>query len=185
MVTRPVQEHLRLIFQPSKGAGMDDARAIALEFRAVTVALLGIFPAPRIAGFLRKRRQDSALVGFHFFPRLPSLTHDGGAGRITCHAGNYSSLRRLCEPGVRVDRRSGFVEFSTLRATLPQSNEPEIEKSHRPKGCSTGSSQRSRRLGIRKPPRRTESALDGPWHLPFPGGHYLAGLRPDASPRVH
>src|SRR5450755_3517813 len=90
VVTSAVQENLRLILESAKRARMNDAGAVALKLRAVSMAGFCKFSPPRIAGFLRERREDSSLVRFHFFPRFPSLTRDRGAMRIIYHSGNYS-----------------------------------------------------------------------------------------------
>ncbi len=49
MIAGPVQENLRLIFQPAKRPRMDDPRAIALKLRAVIVTRLDIFSPVRVA----------------------------------------------------------------------------------------------------------------------------------------
>src|SRR5512147_1859483 len=62
MVRQPGGEHLRLVFQPAKGAGMDNAVTVPLKLVAVGVWRLGI-PAP--AG-LSKRESQPAEAQFHF-----------------------------------------------------------------------------------------------------------------------
>jgi len=47
MIAGSVQENLRLIFETPKGAGMNDPRPIALEFRPIGVARFRIFAAAR------------------------------------------------------------------------------------------------------------------------------------------
>ena len=130
MIAGAVQENLRLIFQPAKRPRMNDAGPVALEFRAIGVARLGKFSSPRVAGFLRERREHSSLVRFHFFPRLPSLTRDSRRhanllsrqGIIRHHAGFASlELAALEKPAV--------LNFRTLQATLRQSMSRRSKKS--------------------------------------------------------
>ena len=108
VIARAIQKNLRLIFQPPKRSGMNDPRTIALEFRTVSMAEFREFPASRIAGFLRTPRQNSAFVGFHLFPGLPSRIRDYRAGRIVYHSPNYSSLFWLCESGVGTIQKDWF-----------------------------------------------------------------------------
>jgi hypothetical protein len=43
MIAGPIQEDLRLILEPAKGARMNDAGAIALKFGAISVTWFRIF----------------------------------------------------------------------------------------------------------------------------------------------
>ena len=45
MIARAVQKNLRLVFQPAKGARMNDAGAIALKLRPISMTRFGIFRA--------------------------------------------------------------------------------------------------------------------------------------------
>ena len=49
MIAGPIEENLRLVFEPAKGPRMNDPRAIALKLRAIGVARLRIFSAPGFA----------------------------------------------------------------------------------------------------------------------------------------
>ena len=75
MVTGPVEENLRLILQPAKRARVNDPCAIALKFSAIGVARLGVLPPTRVAGFLSKRREQSALCSLDLRTCLPALVH--------------------------------------------------------------------------------------------------------------
>jgi hypothetical protein len=75
MVTGPVEENLRLVLQPAKRARVNDPCAIALKFSAIGVARLGVLPPTRVAGFLSKRREQSALCSLDLRTRLPTLVH--------------------------------------------------------------------------------------------------------------
>src|SRR5436190_8036221 len=72
MIARAVQKNLRLVFEPTKRAGMNDPRPVALKLRSISVALLRVFTAPRFPGLLRIRRKRRPLGGFHLFPRSPA-----------------------------------------------------------------------------------------------------------------
>jgi hypothetical protein len=75
MVTRSVEKNLRLVFHTAKRARVNDARAIALKFRAIGVARLGVLPPARVSGFLRMRREHGSLCCLHLRTRLPALVH--------------------------------------------------------------------------------------------------------------
>jgi hypothetical protein len=75
MIAGSVEKDLGLVFQPAKRPGMNDPRPITLEFRPISVTLLGISSPARVAGFLGKWREPSALGRFHLFPRLPTFVH--------------------------------------------------------------------------------------------------------------
>src|SRR5205807_7108281 len=70
----------RLVFEPAKGARMNDARPVALKLGPISVALLRIFSAAGVARFLRERRERSAFGGFHLLARFPTVLHR----RIMC-----------------------------------------------------------------------------------------------------
>ena len=91
MIAGAVEKNLRLIFQPAKGARMDDPRTVALKFRAEIMTRLGIFSPARFTGFLRKRSEDAALVRFHFFPSLPFAARNLRPARIFGHGKEYPS----------------------------------------------------------------------------------------------
>src|SRR5437868_15025360 len=82
----PVQENLRLKFQPPKRSRVNDPGALALKFRAIIVTRLGIFSPARIAGFLREGSEKAALVRFHFFARLPTIARKCRGQRIIGHS---------------------------------------------------------------------------------------------------
>src|SRR5690349_20495577 len=54
---------------------MNNTCAIALKFRPVGMAWLGILPSARIAGFLREWRKHSPLRRLHFKTVFPALLH--------------------------------------------------------------------------------------------------------------
>ena len=64
-------EHLRLVHQPAKGGGVDDAVAVALVEGAVGVLRLGMTPAAAVAG-------AHGIGGEHFFFAVNPV----GAARI-------------------------------------------------------------------------------------------------------
>jgi hypothetical protein len=70
MIACPIQKNLGLVFHPSKRARMDNARAVALKFRAIGMARLGVFAAARFARFFGKLREYGALGCLHFFARF-------------------------------------------------------------------------------------------------------------------
>jgi hypothetical protein len=72
MVAGSVEKNLGLVLHSAECPGVNDACPIALKFRAIGMAWLGMFPAARVTRLLRKRRKDGALARFHFFARLPS-----------------------------------------------------------------------------------------------------------------
>src|SRR3954454_2484795 len=57
MIARPVEEDLRLVFQPAKRARMDDSRAIALKLGAKWMLRFPIIPTARFTRFLREPRE--------------------------------------------------------------------------------------------------------------------------------
>src|SRR5438067_6518999 len=71
MIAGPVQENLRLIFQPPKRSRVNDPGAVALKLRAIIVTRLGIFSPARIAGFLREGSERVPLGRFHLLARFP------------------------------------------------------------------------------------------------------------------
>ena len=153
MIAGPIQENLRLIFQAPKRARMNNARPVALKLRAISVA------APRNTS-ARASRPIFARTARGFVARpLPFLPVSSIAEARLRHRANHLSQRELfvivrtLRAWSSAGRSSGCVEFSALRATLRQSNEPEIKKNNRPKACSDDSSQRIHPAGIRKPPR--------------------------------
>src|SRR5438552_558518 len=111
MIAGPVQENLRLIFQAAKGPRMNDPRAVALKLRAVIVTRIGIFSPARVAGFLREGCEKAALVRFHFLPRLPALTRNGGASRIFCHNGIIGRCTSFASPEFRHPEESAMLNF--------------------------------------------------------------------------
>ena len=72
---------------------MNNPRPIALKFCTIRVAELRELSSSRVAGFLRERREDSSLVRFHFFPRLPFAGRNVCLARIADHGQQYSWLR--------------------------------------------------------------------------------------------
>src|SRR5260370_36651674 len=75
MIAGAIQENLRFVFEPAKGAGMNDSCAVTLKLGPVGVTLLRVFAAARIAGFLRERRECRALGCLHFLARFPTFFH--------------------------------------------------------------------------------------------------------------
>src|SRR2546423_3868481 len=75
MVSGSIEENLRLVLQPAKRARVNNARAIALKFRAISMARLGILAPVRVSGFLCERREHSALCCLHLRTRLPTFIH--------------------------------------------------------------------------------------------------------------
>jgi hypothetical protein len=65
MIAGPIQENLRLIFEPAKGTRVNDASAIALKFRAIGVTGFRMFSTARIARFVCKWREHAPLIGLH------------------------------------------------------------------------------------------------------------------------
>ena len=89
MIAGSIEENLRLVLQPTKRARMDDARPVALKLSAVSVPGLRKCTPPRIAGFLRERREHAALIRFHLFPFLPNPGPQRRATRIIPHSKDY------------------------------------------------------------------------------------------------
>jgi hypothetical protein len=122
MIAGAIEENLRLIFQPTKRAGVNDPGAIALELGPVGMTRLRIFSSAGIAGFLPERREDASLVGFHFFARFPIPTRDNAVVRIICH--DPIIRRRGCFASRNLALANiACLAFSASRATLRQSNE--------------------------------------------------------------
>jgi hypothetical protein len=67
MIARAVEENLRLVFQPAKGARMDDAVAVALIFSAPQRRRLRDDATAGFAAQLRVGRQDLPLPLLKFF----------------------------------------------------------------------------------------------------------------------
>src|ERR1700730_14137417 len=88
MIAGTGQENLRLVFKPPKRTRVNDPRAITLEFGPISMALLRIFSATRVAGLLRERRERGALGRLHCLARFPAVLHH----RIIC---SMSILPRL------------------------------------------------------------------------------------------
>src|SRR2546423_3469291 len=108
MVAGAVKKNLRLIFQSTKRARMNDPRPVALEFRSVIVSRLRILSAARFTGFLREWRQNACFVLFHLFAGLPTGPI---ASRMICHARIILSPDALCESRV-TGRINGDRNFS-------------------------------------------------------------------------
>src|SRR5438445_13454654 len=75
MIARAVQENLRLVFEPSKCARMNNARTVALKFGPVSVTELRILAAARLARLLREWREHTALGRLHLLAGLPTVVH--------------------------------------------------------------------------------------------------------------
>ena len=75
MVTGPVEENLRLVLQPAKRPRVNDACAIALKFRPIRMARLGVLPPAGVSRFLCKRREHGLFCRLHLRTRLPALVH--------------------------------------------------------------------------------------------------------------
>src|SRR5262249_15734215 len=99
MVAGAVEKNLRLVFQATERARMNDARAIALKFGAIGVTWLRVLPPSRVAGFFGNSGEPGALPLFHLFTRLPFCAYllevegnlptsgnplDEGTFRISC-----------------------------------------------------------------------------------------------------
>src|ERR1051325_1100472 len=112
MGASPIEEDLRLIFQPAKRARMNDPGPIALKFGPIGVTLLGIFAAARFACFLGKGREPSALGRFHLFARSPTFAHGAIILQRSTPGSFFSSLR--AEP----------VGFGALQVLLTASRRP-------------------------------------------------------------
>ena len=61
MVAGAVEEYLGLVLQPAKGAGMDDAIAVALEVSTPLRRFLAVFAATGSVAELCVRRQELVL----------------------------------------------------------------------------------------------------------------------------
>src|SRR5262245_37805291 len=66
VVASTVREHLRFIFEPAERAGMNDAVAVALVFRAPIGRRLLIFASASICAELRVRGKGLPLEAFKF-----------------------------------------------------------------------------------------------------------------------
>src|SRR6266571_1129676 len=75
VVAGAVEKNLRLVFEPPERARVNDAGAVALKLSPISVALLRIFSAARVAGSLREWREGGALGRFHLFAGLPTVVH--------------------------------------------------------------------------------------------------------------
>jgi hypothetical protein len=104
MIAGAVEENLRLVLQPAKGARMNDPRAIALKFGAVVMAQLGVFPSPRLAGFLRERREDTKLVRLHLLPCLPNPGPKHWTTRTSSHTKDYPSSRSFASLDLAIEK---------------------------------------------------------------------------------
>ena len=70
MVAGAVEENLRLVFQPAKGARVDDAVAVALVFACASrAAASGCFAPAGVAAELRVGREDLPFELFQFLTR--------------------------------------------------------------------------------------------------------------------
>src|ERR1044072_1512088 len=69
MITGAVEENLRLVFEPSKGARMDHAITIALIVRTPFGRSLFVFASAGVAAELRVRPERLSLDLFQFFSR--------------------------------------------------------------------------------------------------------------------
>ena len=93
MVAGPVEENLRLVFEPPKRARMNDARPIALKLSPEWVLRLRVFSAARIPRFLRKRRQHAPFIVLHLLARFPA---------VDWHVRIILSPAVVCESGLAV-----------------------------------------------------------------------------------
>ncbi len=78
VIARAIEEDLRLVFQPAESARMNDPRPVALKLRPISVTSFGKSPPPRVARFLRERREHAAFVRLHRFTRFPTPAHNRG-----------------------------------------------------------------------------------------------------------
>src|SRR4030095_1743853 len=118
-----VQKNLRLVLEPAKSTRMNNTRPVALKFHAVFVPGLRIFSTARVARFLGKWREGSALRRLHCLSRpgagsvasptvlqlhVPSELPGSGSeprGRslldcLLAHAAIISLLSTLDQPGL-------------------------------------------------------------------------------------
>src|SRR3954454_10392666 len=117
VVARSVEENLGLIFEAPEGAGMDNPRPVALKLCPKSVARLVVPPAARFAGLLRERREDAALVGFHFFARLPAIARNNLRRPVRRHTTIIRGSPLFASPD-SPSACTADLEISTLRATL-------------------------------------------------------------------
>lgn len=66
MIAGPVEKHLRLVFEPTEGAAVNDPIAIALKLGSPRGRRFRIHPSPRGAAMLRVRREALHLAVFQF-----------------------------------------------------------------------------------------------------------------------
>src|SRR6266513_626170 len=120
MIAGAVQKNLRLVFHPPKGARMNDPRPVALKFRSIRMARLGIFAAARVAGFLRKRRQRSPLSRLHLLASLPTFVHDKITNRLSILVSSVSDFpaKRAALCAIRVSPSAHRKAPAKPRSTL-------------------------------------------------------------------
>src|ERR1041384_1838848 len=134
MIAGAVEENLRLVFEPAKGARVDDPRAVAMKFGSIIVAFLRIFPPSGFAGFLRERRKRRALGLFHLLARSPAVLHLFDVDLVSSHfnlSRSSRSVRRACN---RTMSRSKSARSSAVKVSQMQT----IQKKRTRHGCSCG-----------------------------------------------
>src|SRR5256886_9890859 len=97
MVAAAVQEDLGFIFEPAKGARVNDAIAVALIMCAPVGRFFGVFASAGVGAELRVRREDLAFQLLQFFAR----------------AGHGSNSER----GMRNSEWSGSCQFASNSCT--------------------------------------------------------------------
>src|SRR5437588_9027733 len=99
MIAGPVEENLRLIFEPAKRTRMNDPRTIALKFHPIRMRRLRIFSSARIARFLGKWRQRETFGRLHFLARpvAASLCEARRRCSLLVHVNDYSLVVDLGE----------------------------------------------------------------------------------------
>src|SRR5215471_5119830 len=130
MVARTVEKHLRLVFEPAKSARMNDPRAVALKFGAISVALLRIFSPARFARLLRERRERCSLSLFHLIARFPTVFHLPGV-----FVSNFSRrARRARRASNRMINKSKIARSAAVKVSQTHAIQNEITNH----GCSRG-----------------------------------------------